>query len=191
MRYSAAKFAVLCALAVQAVSFSAQTDTHLPCWDVEPTKYDVAFLLAARLTELDACKLKAQALTENSTLDPKAKSRAGAMGCTQFLPSTWKDIAARYDVSHWRINDCVASIFLQALYMREHYDFFLAQDPTISEDTAWEFALAAYNRGRAGFLRSVGGKVKNLAWDLVKDSQPVETAQYVRKIQQRIVLWSR
>ena len=66
------------------------------CWGNEKNEYDVVFALASKLTGLDGCALKAQALIENSTLDPKARSHAGARGCSQFMPKTWKDITQRY-----------------------------------------------------------------------------------------------
>lgn len=168
-------------------SISISTNEHTDCWGAEPNRYDVVFAVAEILTGLDGCKLKAQAITENSTLDPYAKSHVGATGCSQFMPRTWKDINKRYGVD-WSINDCVASILMQSFYMAEHYQHFLEKG--LSEDESWNFALAAYNRGRHGLLRSLPRRIKNLAWNRIKNSQPVETMNYVRKATRLLRVWT-
>ena len=158
------------------------------CFSEKPDKYDEIFLIAGAITDLEPCWLKAQALVENSTLDPYAESPAGALGCTQFLQGTWDEVMTTYRVQ-WKRTDCVASIFAQAFYMKEHVHFFL--DKGMSREEAWNFALASYNRGRYGLLRDIGDGVVKLTWNKVKESTAFETVNYVRKTAQRLLFWRR
>ena len=144
-----------------------------------PSAYDVSFQLAARIFALDWLELKAQACTENSTLDPVVRSHAGAVGCGQFLPTTWNWLREKWSLD-WDIEDCNESLWMLVLYFQYHYEYFLNEG--LSEKDAQEFAWAAYNRGKAGVLRTAAKLGKGLVWSAVRSHLPTETRNYGRKI---------
>lgn len=95
--------------------------------------------------------LKAQAIQE-SLLDPKAKSPAGAQGILQIMPGTWLDetddlgiIASPYNV---RIN-----ILVGAHYMRKMVRFWKAPR---TKHQRLELAQASYNAGAGNILKAQG-----------------------------------
>lgn len=158
------------------------------CLGIAPSDYDLAFVAAGALVNIDPCLLKAQALTENSTLDPYARSSRGAVGCAQFMEATWDELMDEYNL-HWQRIDCVASIFAQALYLNKHLQFFL--DEGLEREEALKYALAAYNRGRWGLLEDIGRGAVGMAWNAVKNSTAGETVGYVGKTIRRLMLWRR
>lgn len=83
---------------------------------------------------------------QESGWNPDAKSRVGAMGLTQFMPSTAKDINARFnnELGSLTLYSPVWALKAQAIYMKQLYDANPAKNPC--EQMA--FALSSYNGGQ-------------------------------------------
>jgi len=111
-----------------------------------------------------------------SGLNPKAKSRVGAMGLWQFMPATGR-------MFHMNANDDIddrmdpeLSTEAAAKYLKSLYNMF----------GTWELALAAYNCGPGNVrkaIRKSGGK--KTFWG-VYDHLPRETRSYVPQFQAMI-----
>lgn len=129
---------------------------------------------------------KAQAIAESS-LNPKAKSRAGAVGIMQILPSTYSEITKRQSrlgkIEEPRWNIAAGIYYNRQLYKRW-------KKRKISVDERLDFTFASYN---AGFTRVLNAMkkaskkyqgqpeaVKN--WDTVSPFSPPETRHYIRRI---------
>ena len=83
--------------------------------------------------------IAAQAYQE-SRLDPRARSRSGALGLMQLLPSTGADMGVT------NLLDPEQNLTAGCRYMawlREHF----VNDPDLDEDVRIDFCLAAYNAG--------------------------------------------
>jgi membrane-bound lytic murein transglycosylase D len=112
--------------------------------------------------------LKYLAIVE-SGLNPRAKSRVGAMGLWQFMPATGRMFKLKQD---WYIDDRIdpeKATEAACLYLKELYGIF----------KDWELALASYNAGPGNVRKAItrsGGK-RNF-WD-VYDHLPKETRSYV------------
>ncbi|MCH7400654.1 transglycosylase SLT domain-containing protein [Belliella kenyensis] len=108
-----------------------------------------------------------------SGLNPRAKSRVGAMGLWQFMPATGKmySLHANNDVDDRM--DPELSTDAAAKYLKSLYKMF----------GNWELALAAYNCGPGNVrkaIRKSGGK--QTFWG-VYDHLPKETRSYVPQFQ--------
>jgi len=136
--------------------------------------------------------IAAQAYQE-SRLDPAARSRSGAIGLMQLLPSTAKDMGFD-DISNPEAN-LEAGIRYMA-WLRDKY----FSDPALPEAVRVDFALAAYNAGPGRVRRwrreapELGidperwfGGVENLALERV-GSEPV---RYVANINKYFVILTR
>jgi len=126
---------------------------------------------------------KAQAIAE-SGLKATAKSKAGAIGVMQILPSTYSDIVKKHknlgDIKHPRWN-IAAGIF----YDRQIYRKWNKKGIPKSQRLA--FTFASYNAGYSKILRAYNNKnsavTENITkWDKVKELAPGETRAYVRRI---------
>jgi len=134
-------------------------------------------LLAERAKEfrLDPAILRGL-VRQESLFQPDARSRAGALGLTQLLPSTARSLARSVLRIRYRrafLYDPAFNARLGAAYLRRLYDEF-GGSPI--------YALAAYNGGpgrMAGVLRSNPG----LAEDEIFESHPAyESRDYVRRV---------
>ncbi len=108
-----------------------------------------------------------------SGLNPKAKSRVGAMGLWQFMPATGKMYKLYYDDHIDDRMDPEQSTIAAAKYLKSLYQMF----------GNWEVALAAYNCGPGNVrkaIRKSGGK--NTFWEIY-DHLPKETRSYVPQFQ--------
>jgi len=108
-----------------------------------------------------------------SGLNPKAKSRVGAMGLWQFMPATGKMYKLNYDNYIDERMDPEQSTVAAAKYLKSLYQMF----------GNWEVALAAYNCGPGNVrkaIRKSGGK--NTFWEIY-DHLPKETRSYVPQFQ--------
>jgi len=114
---------------------------------------------------------------QESKFDPKAKSWAGALGLTQVLPSTAKDLGI-HNPNHLYLPE--VSIKTGATYLQQLIDFW---QPILNDSTeAVNFALASYNTGKghvmdARRLAIKYGKNENVWYDnvepmLLKKSNP-------------------
>lgn len=111
-----------------------------------------------------------------SGLNPKAKSRVGAMGLWQFMPATGRmfHMNANNDIDDRM--DPELSTEAAAKYLKSLYNMF----------GTWELALAAYNCGPGNVrkaIRKSGGK--RTFWG-VYDHLPRETRSYVPQFQAMI-----
>jgi len=111
-----------------------------------------------------------------SGLNPKAKSRVGAMGLWQFMPATGRmfHMNATNDIDERM--DPELSTEAAAKYLKSLYNMF----------GTWELALAAYNCGPGNVrkaIRKSGGK--KTFWG-VYDHLPRETRSYVPQFQAMI-----
>jgi len=123
---------------------------------------------------------KAQGIAE-SGLRPKVRSKAGARGLMQIIPSTFKEIQQKnphfvnIDDPHWNI---AAAIY----YDRQLYRRWQKRLPPAERIS---FAFASYNAGYSKMLRAFGkaGKPRSAkAWQKVEPFAPGETRHYVRRI---------
>lgn len=128
-------------------------------------RYDSLFEAYAEAHGIDWRLMKAQAIAE-SALDPRAISRVGAEGLTQFMPATWRDVAGDqadpFNPEH--------AICAQATYMAQLMKLFPGHIAA---------ALAAYNCGM-GRVQSLMRKHGD-AW---LSAAPTETRAYVARIQE-------
>jgi membrane-bound lytic murein transglycosylase MltF len=109
--------------------------------------------------DLDWLLLAAQSFQE-SRFDPNARSRTGATGLMQLMPSTGKDMG---------FNDIASpenNVHAGAKYLRWVMDRYFP-DESISRDDRMRFALAAYNAGPANIRRS-RSLTTNMGYDASK-----------------------
>ena len=132
---------------------------------------------------------KAQGMAE-SDLTPTARSRVGARGIMQLMPSTYGQIKTALpqfgaiDNPEWNI---AAGILhdrdLWTLWKRE-----------LDEPERWPFVFAGYNAGEGTIMRArktaSAAKLDNRTWPSIESVAPTverwrytETLEYVRKIQ--------
>ncbi len=104
-----------------------------------------------------------------SGINPKAKSRAGALGLWQFMPSTGKMFKLNYDYYVDERMDPYKATEAACLYLKELYRMF----------NDWELALAAYNCGPGNVRRAIKRSgYKNGFWEIY-NYLPRETRSYV------------
>ena len=100
-------------------------------------------------------ELLALAIVESS-LDNKARSRAGAVGMWQFMKMTAKEYDLRVDFFHDERTDPVLSTIAAARMLQKLYKMF----------GNWELALAAYNCGHGGVKRHIKQAGESDFWKL-------------------------
>jgi membrane-bound lytic murein transglycosylase F len=93
---------------------------------------------------------KAQ-LWQESRLNPRAVSPAGAGGIAQFIPTTWDEQAPRAGYGGASRFDAVASIMTGAFYMRWLLSEWSWPRPEIDRHC---LALASYNSGLGDLLKA-------------------------------------
>lgn len=126
-------------------------------------RYDSLFRHYNQANGNDWRLMKAQAICE-SALNPRAVSRVGAEGLTQFMPGTWKEVMG----TNADPFNPEAAIQAQSVFMARLLDKF---------EGNIEQSLAAYNCGPArvaNLLRTYGE-----GW---KAHLPAETQQYLQRI---------
>jgi peptidoglycan lytic transglycosylase D len=109
-----------------------------------------------------------------SSFNPMAYSRAHASGLWQFIPGTGK----RYELAqNWWYDgrrDIVASTSAALDYLSDVYEM----------HGDWHLALASYNWGENAVARALEkNRAANLPLDYASLSMPLETRQYVPKLQ--------
>jgi|GEM_PF-3430758 len=102
--------------------------------------------LAAVLNDIDPAVFTAQ-IRQESNFNPLARSKVGAIGIAQIMPSTAKG---------WKVDphDPMQSLDAAARNMKRYVRTYKAQGH--DEDTAYRMALAAYNAG-PGAVAKYGG----------------------------------
>ncbi len=124
---------------------------------------------------------KAQAIAE-STLNPKAKSRVGALGLMQIMPTTYEEI--RRANPHFKgIKEPKWNIAAGVYYNRQLYRRW---SKYIDAGKRLPFTFGSYNAG-FGNVRKAYRKAKKKAgevvkWEQVEPFAPGETRHYVRRI---------
>ena len=98
------------------------------------------FQAAGKRNEFDWLFIMAQGFQE-STLDQRKRSAAGAVGVMQVLPSTAREMGYR-DVA----SSAKSNIEAGAKYMRFLMERYF-NEPDLTADARFDFALAAYNAG--------------------------------------------
>ncbi len=129
---------------------------------------------------------KAQAIAE-SRLNPKAKSRAGAIGIMQIMPRTYKEIIKKQPnlrrIEEPRWNIAAAIYYNRQLYKRW-------QKRQVPSDERLEFTFASYNAGFTRVLKALkkARETQKLPpeevkkWEKISPYTPPETRHYIRRI---------
>ena len=111
-----------------------------------------------------------------STMDPNAKSPAGAAGLFQLMPNTAKSLGLKLSPTDQRLNPEHNSR-AAAKYLRNLYERF----------GSWPLALAAYNAGE-GRVSTLCKKYKTESFDVIAPKLPSETQMYVPRVLETIRL---
>ncbi|NLB68346.1 MAG: lytic transglycosylase domain-containing protein [Lentisphaerae bacterium] len=111
-----------------------------------------------------------------STMDPKAKSPAGAAGLFQLMPATARSLGLKTSPVDERLNP-ERNAKAAAQYLNRLYGRF----------GSWPLALAAYNAGE-GRVSSLCRKHKSNTFDAIAADLPVETQMYVPRVLETIRL---
>ena len=137
----------------------------------------------------DWTRFKAQGMAE-SDLTPTARSRVGARGIMQLMPSTYRQIQSALpqfgaiDHPEWNI---AAGI----LHDRDLWQLWKRDVP---DDERWDFMFAGYNAGEGTIMRArrtaAGAQLDDRQWRSIERVAPtverwryLETLEYVRKIE--------
>jgi soluble lytic murein transglycosylase len=94
--------------------------------------------------------LVAALIRQESEFDARAVSRAKAVGLTQILPSTGREISRKLNLGPFRVSmlsQPSTNLNMGTFYLRSMLD---------SLDERWEAALAAYNAGKSRAVRWLG-----------------------------------
>lgn len=128
---------------------------------------------------------KAQGIAE-SGLDPKARSKSGALGIMQILPSTFSYIRSKNPAIASLIDDPRWNIAAGIYYDRYLYDKW--EKEVVDPGERLFFAFGAYNAGHSRVRKSYNKAVKKLgrtpSWEEVDDWLPGQTRHYVRRIRE-------
>jgi len=109
-----------------------------------------------------------------SAFNPQAMSVAKASGMWQFVSATGKDFDLKQNIFRDDRRDVLASTRAALDYLQRLHDMF----------GDWQLALAAYNCGQGNVQRAIARNLKaGLPTDYVSLNLPVETRQYVPKLQ--------
>ena len=132
---------------------------------------------------------KAQGMAE-SDLTPTARSRVGARGIMQLMPSTYKMIHSA--LPHFgAIDDPEWNIAAGILHDR---DMWTAWGRDVPEERRWAFMFASYNAGEGTIIRArrraAAEKLDHSHWPAIEQVAPTverwrysETLGYVRQIE--------
>ena len=157
-----------------------------------PDRYDETFRKYSKRyfgPGYDWRQFKAQGLTE-SNLRSTARSRFGARGVMQLMPTTFREIASRNPEIQRVINDPEWNIAAGISYDRRLWELWEADSVTIHRR---EFMFASYNAGRGTILGAQSAaRARRLdcrSWTNIESVAPSvprwrwrETVDYVRRI---------
>lgn len=132
---------------------------------------------------------KAQGMAE-SDLTATARSRVGARGIMQLMPSTYKAIASKRP-EFGRIDDPEWNIAAGIMHDRYLYGLW---DRRVNEADRWTFVFASYNAGEGTIRRArrtaAAAQLDSASWLAIERVAPTvgrwrysETLGYVRKIE--------
>mgnify|MGYP006422739885 CR=1 FL=1 len=157
----------------------------LPADTLRHSGFDVAIQRSAArwLPEYDWRWLRAQCYQE-SRLDPRAVSPAGAKGLCQFMPGTWAE--ARGALGVRGVFDPDANALAAGWYMRRMLRVWI-EDRTAIERL--RLAQASYNAGAGNIIRAQGACDGARRWEVIRECLPsitgrhsAETIEYVIRI---------
>jgi membrane-bound lytic murein transglycosylase F len=131
---------------------------------------------------------KAQGMAE-SDLTPGARSRVGARGIMQLMPSTYGQIRTALP-SFGSIDNPEWNIAAGILHDR---DLWTLWKPDVEESERWHFVFAGYNAGEGTIIRArkaaADAKLDNRTWPNIEKVAPrverwryAETLEYVKRI---------
>lgn len=131
---------------------------------------------------------KAQGMAE-SDLTPDARSRVGARGIMQLMPSTYGQIHTAIP-SFGAIDNPEWNIAAGILHDR---DLWTLWKPDVDEPERWHFVFAGYNAGEGTIMRArkaaLAERLDNRTWPSIERVAPkverwryAETLDYVRRI---------
>jgi len=138
-----------------------------------PMPYRTALEEQARKKDLDPFLL-AGLIRQESEFNPKAKSRANALGLTQVLPSTGRQLSRQNGITRFvpkMLYDPEINLKLGTYYLRQ-----LLQ----SLNGSWEEALASYNAGRSRVVRWLGWANFREPAEFIESIPITETRDYVQ-----------
>jgi soluble lytic murein transglycosylase-like protein len=129
---------------------------------------------------------KAQAIAESS-LNPKAKSRVGAIGLMQIMPTTYGEIV-KFQPTIGKIENPKWNVAAAIYYNRQMYKRWKKKKISLKERL--NFTFASYNAGFSRVLRAMKkAREKHTKkpevdknWDVVSPFTPAETRNYIRRI---------
>lgn len=108
-----------------------------------------------------------------SGFNPTARSRAGAVGMWQFMPTTGRSMGLRIDSVVDERMDPVRATYAAARHLRDLYGSF----------NSWPLAAAAYNAGSGRISRGLRGIGATNFWELaVWGDLAKETREYVPRL---------
>ncbi len=127
-------------------------------------------------------------IRQESVFDPGAKSRAGALGLMQLMPSTARDVAKNENIrynSSWLTTKPKYNMYLGSLYIHHLLERY---------DNEYPLAIAAYNAGPGrvnSWLRVFGdprkGEIDILDW--VELIPIYETRNYVQRVMEGVYIY--
>ena len=168
----------LLALAATVAQAAASQKTRVSDWT---DKYDQHFRKYAKHyfgPGFDWRWFKAQAIAE-SGLKADARSKSGARGIMQILPSTYREI--QEDNPHLKDMDSPRWNIAAGIY----YDRTLYQrwkSPPTGEERLY-FAFGSYNAGYTRLRKTLKRvKPKTASWEKIEPHVPGQTRHYVRRI---------
>jgi len=92
---------------------------------------------------------KSQAIAE-SNLDIYAKSKEGARGIMQIMPSTFEEISEKNPYIKGSLDDARYNIAAGIFYNKELYDFWKTKE----DNERIKFMLASYNAGKGNIIKA-------------------------------------
>ncbi len=115
-------------------------------------------------------------MREESALDPKAMSWAGALGLTQLMPSTAKSVGRRLgikNITHQRLLEPDLNIRIGSAYLGELMKQF---------DGTHEYAIAGYNAGGGASVKWRRERPTHEVDEWVEEIPISETRGYVKRV---------
>jgi len=139
------------------------------------SKHDKIIKKMARRYGFDWRMIAAQIFVE-SNFKNVSRSRAGALGLMQVLPSTAEFMGVDPDL----LLEPEANIAVGCMYDQRMFSLWGKQ--TKDYENRLAFALASYNAGRGRVLRSYRAQDSSADWTTVHPDLPKETQKYVHKV---------
>ena len=141
---------------------------------MNPNNYDPLIEQAAKKEGIDPLLFKSL-VEQESGYRPDVRSSAGAVGLTQIMPRTGRELASKLGLPDYDLTDPETNLAMGARYLRELLDMF--------GDT--ELALTAYNQGMGNVRRHLKNTGGNSLDDIIKEMGP-DGQKYARSILSRL-----